>query len=107
MDSSWHHTDPQTSAGGMPRGRLTIAALSKWLLAMIILALLILAPAGTLDFWQAWVYLMILGLCSLTFISYYLVVDPDLIRRRIQLHEKEREQRNVVRVSLPLFVVAF
>jgi protein-S-isoprenylcysteine O-methyltransferase Ste14 len=97
----------QAPAGRVSRAGLVSVALSKWSVALVLLGLLLFVPAGTFVYWQAWCYFAILGTCSLAFIAFYLKVDPELIRRRMELHEKEREQRNVVKLSLPLFVAAF
>jgi protein-S-isoprenylcysteine O-methyltransferase Ste14 len=97
----------QAPAGRVSRAGLMPVALSKWSIALVLLGLLLFVPAGRLDYWQAWLYIAILGSCSLTFIAFYLSVDPELIRRRMELHEKEKEQQKFVKLSLPLFIAAF
>lgn len=82
-------------------------AFRRWFVAILILGLVIFVPAGTLDYWQAWAYIVLLGSASLCFIGYYLKRDPELILRRMKAHEKEREQRKIIWVSLPLFVAVF
>ncbi len=82
-------------------------ALIRWLTAMGVLALVLVLSAGTLGYWQAWLYVALLGICSLAFIGYYLKEDPELIRRRLEFHEKERKQKNILRVGWPLFIATY
>jgi protein-S-isoprenylcysteine O-methyltransferase Ste14 len=88
-------------------GRLVFKALSRWSMAILLLFLLLFLSAGTFAYWQAWVYVAILGLSSLLFIVYYLRVDPGLIAGRMKVREKEREQQRIQQFSLMLFVAAF
>src|ERR1700735_5658446 len=40
-------------------------------------------PAGTLDYWQAWVFLAVFGLFSIAITVYLMVNDPQLLERRV------------------------
>lgn len=56
-------------------------------------------PAGTLDYWQAWVFLGVVLACSLVLGIYLLVYDRALLRRRLQigpLAETEASQKKIV-----------
>jgi protein-S-isoprenylcysteine O-methyltransferase Ste14 len=51
---------------------------------MVILAIVLFAPAWTLDFWQAWVYLFIFFLSSFLITAFLWKKDPALLERRLQ-----------------------
>jgi protein-S-isoprenylcysteine O-methyltransferase Ste14 len=69
-------------------------------------------PVGTLDYWQAWVFLAVLLSCSLVLGLYPLLYDRELLRRRLQMGpsaEKETSQKIIVTLlmlsvfALPVF----
>ncbi len=95
---------PNETARRLP---LAVATLSRWLVAMLLLSVALFLPAWTLDYWQAWVYIALLGMCSFTFIVVYLNIDPDLVRRRMQFHEREQTQQTVMKLAFPLFVASY
>ena len=65
-------------------------------------------PAGSLRFWQAWVYLAIWFVpVSLAF-AYFYRHDPELVRRRLQRTETVRKQKIIMKwfyVATPVFYV--
>ncbi len=76
-------------------------------LAGPILAAMFFLPAGTLDYWQAWVYLAILLVPMCFVVAYFLKREPDLLERRMRLKEKEPEQKAIILFSYPFFLAAF
>jgi protein-S-isoprenylcysteine O-methyltransferase Ste14 len=64
-------------------------------------------PAGTLRFWQGWVYLGVLPVPSLCAYLYFLKHDPQLVERRLQQKEQVREQKLLMRWFKPLFLCVF
>lgn len=92
------HVNPHTITG---------SALRRWSVAILALGLVLFLPAGTVEYWQAWLLGGGLGLASLSFIAYYLAVDPQLLAARMRFHEKEREQRAIQAVGLAVFLAAF
>ena len=67
-------------------------------LAMVALALFL--PAGTLHFWEAWVYLGIFFLGSVISGVYFYSNDRALVERRLRLGEKDRQQRMIVALAM-------
>lgn len=64
-------------------------------------------PAGTLAYWEAWVYLGIL-LIPMVFVMFYLLKnEPDLLERRMRLREKQAEQKRIIKLSYLYFLLAF
>jgi protein-S-isoprenylcysteine O-methyltransferase Ste14 len=71
------------------------------------LAALFFGTAGTLHYWQAWLYLAVLFI-PMTFVLVYLLRrDPDLLERRIRAHEPRSRQRAVVSVASIIILLAF
>ena len=90
----------------MNRG-LLIRALSKFFLGVVILGLLIFVPAGSLRYWQGWLLMGILFVPM--FIAGFVLMarNPDLLRKRLNAKEEEKEQKSVVALSGVLFFAAF
>ncbi len=79
----------------------------RFLLFIVIMGTLFFAPAGTFQYWEAWLYMGIL-LLPMAFVLFYLIRhDPELLERRMRTREKEREQRLLMRVSTPLLLIIF
>jgi len=64
-------------------------------------------PAGTLAYWQAWIYLAILLVPMFLVFRYLLRKHPALLERRMKMREKEVTQQRVVGLSAVYFLVAF
>jgi len=82
-------------------------ALVLFPLGFISLAVMFFVPAGTLDYWQAWVYLAILMVPVAFVVAYFLKNDPEFLVRRLKFKEKQAKQRLVIRLSSLVFIVAF
>jgi protein-S-isoprenylcysteine O-methyltransferase Ste14 len=70
-------------------------------------AALLFLPAGTLHFWEAWVYLGIVFIPMVIFSAYYYKHDPELVKRRMETREKETEQKWIMRVAMMLCILGF
>ena len=76
-----------------------------WLI--IIMGLLFFLPAGTLNYWQAWVYLIIFGTSSLLITIFLMKKDMDLLKRRINAGaaaENERSQKIIQAFAQLIFI---
>jgi protein-S-isoprenylcysteine O-methyltransferase Ste14 len=73
--------------------------------ALVLLGLMFFLSAGTIGYWEAWVYLGLLaGGTSLAFLRLYRT-DLELLERRMRLREKEPVQRRIMALSTPLFLI--
>ena len=73
----------------------------------VILGLLLFAPAGTLDFWQAWVYLFIFSGSSLAITLFLMKRDMELLKRRLKggaAAEKEGSQKIIQTFARFIFI---
>lgn len=64
-------------------------------------------PAGTLRYWQAWVYMAILFVPMALLLRYLLKIDPELLDRRLRMQEQRVSQKRVIEISTGLFLLAF
>jgi protein-S-isoprenylcysteine O-methyltransferase Ste14 len=76
-------------------------------LAVPVIWAVLFIPAGTLAYWQAWLYMAILLIPMCFVFRYLLKYDPQLLERRMQTREREVAQRRIVKLSYLYFLVAF
>jgi len=68
----------------------------------LITAALLFGAAGTLDYWQAWLYLAVYFACSIAISVYLIRKDPALLARRMSggpFAEKEPAQRIIMAIT--------
>jgi protein-S-isoprenylcysteine O-methyltransferase Ste14 len=91
-------------------GRLIWRAFGGLLFLLVVLAVALFLPAGTLDYWQAWVFLAVFGLAVLAITLDLLRSDPQLLERRTSagpVAEKEPRQRLIQSLASLAFVALF
>jgi protein-S-isoprenylcysteine O-methyltransferase Ste14 len=74
---------------------------------VIVTAISLFLPAGTLDYWQAWVFLAVFSAATLAITLYLMKKDPQLLARRLRAGaaaEKERSQKIVQFLAAMAFV---
>jgi protein-S-isoprenylcysteine O-methyltransferase Ste14 len=87
-------------------GRKTVLGFTQLIAA---LAILLLGPAWTLDYWQAWVYLSVFATSSALITAYLWKNDPKLLERRINAGpgaEHERSQKLIQLLAACVFIGA-
>ena len=87
--------------------KLFVQALTKFLLGAVIFGLLIFLPAGSLHYWQGWLLMGILFVPMFVAGLILMVKNPELLRKRLNAKEEEKEQKSVVALSGVMFVAAF
>ncbi len=86
---------------------LTVQALDGVVKFQIGMAILFFLPAGTIHFWQAWVYWSLFSVSVLLITLHFLKTDPGLIESRLSAGagaEKETSQKRIQSVAALLFV---
>jgi protein-S-isoprenylcysteine O-methyltransferase Ste14 len=83
------------------------AVLLRFGLALPVVALLVFLPAGTLAFWEGWLYLAVLFIPMAFAMVYLLKHDPELLARRMHMREREQTQVWVVAASAVYFLLIF
>jgi protein-S-isoprenylcysteine O-methyltransferase Ste14 len=92
---------------GIDLARLKRTMLRRFGLAVLILAAMLFLPAGTLRFWQAWVFLAVLLIPMGGVVAYFLKKSPEMLERRLRTKEREPEQKAIVLWSYPFFLAAY
>lgn len=82
-------------------------ALVKFILGVILVGFLIFLPAGSLSYWNGWLFLAILFIPMFFAGIVMMFVNPSLLKKRLNAKEKQREQNLVVKLSGLMFVVGF
>ena len=87
--------------------KLFTQALTKFFLGVVIIGLLLFLPAGSFRYWQGWLLMGILFVPM--FIAGFVLMakNPELLRKRLNAKEEEKEQKTVVALSGVLFFAAF
>jgi len=87
--------------------KLLFQAIFKFLLGVLMIALLLFLPAGTFNYWNAWL------LMGLLFIPMFIagiilwIKNPNLLRKRLNAKEKQGEQKQVIGMSAIIFIIGF
>jgi protein-S-isoprenylcysteine O-methyltransferase Ste14 len=76
-------------------------------LAALLILVILFTMAGTIHYWQGWLYWMILALPMLAAAIYFLRTDPELLERRMIYKENESEQRTIVLLGTAVLVEGF
>ena len=87
--------------------KLFIQAITKFILCFIIIAFLLFIPAGTLNYWNAWLFICILFVPMFIVGIILMIKNPDLLRKRLNSKEKESEQKILVLLSVVMFICGF
>ena len=87
--------------------KLMISAVTKFLAGLVLLALLIFLPAGTLAFTQGWIFMAVLFLPMLIIGIVLALKSPELLRKRLNSKEQENTQKGVVISILLMFLAGF
>lgn len=77
------------------------------LVAFSVLAGLFFISAGTVCYWEAWLYLAVLFVSVVWIVAYLLRKAPDLLERRMRMQEKESSQKLIIGLSAVVVLVAF
>ena len=87
--------------------KLFIQSLSKFLLGVVIIGLLLFLSAGSFRYWQGWLLMGILFVPMFCAGLVMMAKNPELLRKRLNAKETEKEQKTVVSLSALLFLAAF
>ena len=87
--------------------KLFLEAIIKVLLGFILIGLLLFLPANTFDFWNAWLLIGILFIPMFIAGIVMMIKSPNLLRKRLNIKEKQKEQKQVVFFSGIMFLAGF
>ena len=84
-----------------------VQAITKFLLGVLLIALLIFLPAGTFAFTNGWLFMGILFLPMFLAGIVMMLKNPELLKKRLNAKEEQKEQRLVVKLSGLMFILGF
>ena len=82
-------------------------AMLKFTLGIFLIGLLIFLPAGTLSYWNGWLFMSILFIPMFCAGIVMMLKDPNLLRSRLKAKETETEQQLVIKLSGLMFLIGF
>lgn len=91
----------------LSRPQLAMKAVVRLTLGVVLLGALLFAPAGTLDYRDAWTFLAVLFVPVALVFAYLLAKDPALLERRMRTREKEVAQGRIVKVGSVFYLLTF
>lgn len=89
---------------------MTSLAVRLWfsILVMVLINLaLLLFPAGTWRWWQAWLFCALFYLPAIAISTYFLARDPAFLERRMQTGEPEPAQRTIMTFAATGYILIF
>lgn len=87
--------------------KLFFQGIAKFLFGLILMALLLFLPAGSLYFWQGWILLGILFIPMFVAGLILMKKNPELLKKRLNAKEEEKDQKIVILLSGLMFLAAF
>lgn len=87
--------------------KLFFSAIIKFLFGVLIIGVLIFIPAGTLEYWNGWLFMGLLFIPMFLAGIILMIKNPELLRRRLNSKEKENEQKHVILLSGLMFLTGF
>lgn len=87
--------------------KLSFQATGKFLTGLIFVMLLLFLPAGTLNYWNAWLFIGILFVPMFIAGIIMMICNPKLLKKRLNAKEYEKDQKFVIALSGIMFIAAF
>ena len=91
----------------MSKVKLIVQGLMKYLSGLIFVALLLFIPAGTLCYWNGWLFIGLLFIPMFILGVVLLIKSSELLEKRLNNKEKENDQKVVIALSLLMFLAGF
>ena len=87
--------------------KLLIEAFIKFILGLLLVTGLLLIPAGSLYYNNAWLLIALLFIPMFIVGILLMIINPNLLRRRLDAKEQEMEQKEVIILSGIMFISGF
>jgi protein-S-isoprenylcysteine O-methyltransferase Ste14 len=86
--------------------QLYIRLATQSLLFLLVTGALLFLPAGTFDYWEAWVFIAVFIACNISLTIWVAINDPQLLERRMRagpIAEKEKSQKIIMTIAFLAF----
>jgi len=87
--------------------KLFFQAIIKFLMGLLVVCALLFIPAGTINYWNAWVFIGVLFIPMFIAGIVMMIKNPELLKQRLDAKEKESEQKLVILGSGIMFLAGF
>lgn len=87
--------------------KLFLSAITKYLLGIILVFLLLFLPAGSLKYYNGWLFIVLLFVPMFFAGIVMMIKNPKLLKSRLDAREKESEQKTVIVLSGLMFLIGF
>lgn len=81
--------------------------IGRLLAGILVMGAIFFLPAGTVRYWEAWLYMAVLFVPMSIFALYLLRANPALLERRMKTREAESQQRWIIALLSLLFLIIF
>lgn len=86
---------------------LFLEAIGKFLTGLILVALLLFLSAGSLAYFNAWLFIVLLFVPMFLAGVIMLIKNPTLLQKRLQAKENQKEQDFIIKCSALMFLLGF
>ena len=87
--------------------KLFLKAITKYFFGVILVGILLFVSAGTFNYWNAWLFMGILFIPMFIAGIILMIKSPMLLKSRLDVKEKEKEQKQVILFSGLMFLLGF
>lgn len=87
--------------------KLFIQAITKFILGVLLVGCLVFLPAGTFAFMNGWIFMGILFVPMFLAGLVMMAKNPELLKKRLDAKEKQRDQTLVIKLSGLMFLAGF
>ena len=87
--------------------KLFFEAICKFILGVILVGLMLFVPANTINYFNGWLFMGMLFIPMFIVGIIMMIKSPNLLKSRINVKEKENEQKEVVVLSGLMFLIGF
>ena len=87
--------------------KLFLEAIIKFISGVVLVGLLLFLPAGTFSFANGWIFMGVLFIPIFIAGIIMMLKNPDLLKKRLDAKEKEKDQSIVVKLSGLMFLAGF
>ena len=91
----------------LSRTALLSMTLTRFLAGFFLIGCMLFFPAGTLRFWEAWLYMGLLFVPVAIVCVVLFIKDPELLERRLRTRERETTQKKVIVASSLILLAVY
>ena len=87
--------------------KLFFKSITKYIFGVILISILLFVPAGTFNYWNAWLFMGLLFIPMFIAGIILMIKNPNLLKSRLNVKEEEKEQKQVILYSGLMFMFGF